>query len=355
MSGKTLTRLGHPSLPALTGDNRFLTMSRVGLVAVCLAFLGLRAAGVSLSLSTQAGIYLFGMVALNLPHGGYEHFANLRRRELDFRWRYLGCYLGLVGAFVALFVVAPVAGLALAIGVAVAKGGFGGLAVLDATSGTDHLPARWQRALAALVRGGAVMAVPLVAWPGVFQTFSHHMVAIFDPGALLPYTPYFETTRWVVGGGWLAAALAHVGVGFRRGGGRSWLVDAAETALLGAYFVVVPVVVAVGLYFPLWYSTRQVGRDVAIDAARGTGGPDVLDFEEPQRVALAAWGLLMAGAVLTFLLAGLLYRFAPNPLGSASPLVGGVAFWSVFVSIVALPHVVVGDWLDRRQGIWFVP
>lgn len=354
MSTAVPTRV-RPVLGAVESTNRPLTVSRLALIAVALVFGAVRLAGVSLSLSTQAGIYLFGMVALNLPHGGYEHFANLRRRRLSFRWRYLGLYLGLVAAFVGLFVLAPVVGLALAIGVAVAKGGHGGLRVLDATTGTDHLDTRFQRALAVVVRGGAVMALPIFFWPGVFQAFSHAMVAIFEPGALEAYAAYFGTTRWLVGGGWALAAVAHVGLGYVRGGGRSWLADAGETLLLGVYFAVVPVVVAVGLYFPLWYSTRQVGRDVAIDAARGTGGPDVLDFEEPQRVALAAWGLLMAGAVLTFLLAGLLYRFAPNPLGSASPLVGGVAFWSVFVSIVALPHVVVGDWLDRRQGIWFVP
>ena len=354
MSTAVPTRV-RPVLGAVESTNRPLTLSRLALVAVALSFGALRLAGVSLSLPTQAGIYLFGMVALNLPHGGYEHFANLRRRRLSFRWRYLGLYLGLVAAFVGLFVAAPVVGLALAIGVAVAKGGHGGLRVLDATTGTDHLDSRFQRALAVTVRGGAVMALPIFFWPGVFQAFSHAMVAIFEPGALEAYAAYFGTTRWLVGGGWTLAAMGHVGLGYVRGGGDAWLADAGETLLLGVYFAVVPVVVAVGLYFPLWYSTRQVGRDIALDSRRGTGGPDLLEFEDPQRVALVTWGILLAGAVLTFAIAALLYRFAPNPLGTASPLVGGVAFWSVFVSIIALPHVVVGGWLDSEQGIWMVP
>jgi len=354
MSTAVPTRV-RPVLDVLESTNRPLTVSRLALVAVAFAFGALRLAGVSLSLPTQAGIYLFGMVALNLPHGGYEHFANLRRRRLSFRWRYLGLYLGLVAAFGGLFVLAPVAGLALAIGVAVAKGGHGGLRVLDATTGTDHLDTRFQRALAVAVRGGAVMAVPIFFWPGVFEAFSHYMVAIFDPGALAGYATYFGTTGWLVGGGWALAAVTHVGLGYVRGGGQSWVADAGETLLLGTYFAVVPVVVAVGLYFPLWYSTRQVGRDIAVEERRGTGGPDVLEFDDPQRVVLVTWGLLLAGAVLTFAIAGLLYWFAPNPLGTVSPLVGGVAFWSVFVSIIALPHVVVGAWFDREQGIWFVP
>jgi hypothetical protein len=32
-----------------------------------------------------------------------------------------------------------------------------------------------------------------------------------------------------------------------------------------------------------------------------------------------------------------------------------VAFWSIFVSVIALPHVVVGSWLDGERGIWYVP
>ncbi len=355
MGSSTLAGHGAEAPVRRQSSNPALTLSRVALAAVAVFFLLLGGLGVRLSLSTQAWIYLFGMVALNLPHGGYEHFSNLRRRDLDFRWRYLALYVGMVAAFVGLFFLAPVAGLALAISVAVAKGGLGGVSVLDATTGTDHLRTRPQRLLAAAVRGGAVMAVPIFAWPGVFQTFSHYMVGIFEEGALMAVAPYFDVTRWLIGGAWALAAVVHVGLGYVRGGGRGWLFDAGETALLGAYFYLVPVVVAVGLYFPLWYSTRQVGRSMAIDAERGTGGPDLLDFDRPEHVTLAAGGLLLAGAILTFLIAGVLFRVAPHPLGGAPTVIGAVAFWSVFVSIIALPHVVVGSLFDRDQGIWFVP
>jgi len=355
MFGGTVT--SPEAMPTVVGrtNNAALTLSRVALLVVGAVFLAFAALGIRLSLSTQSWVYLFGMVALNLPHGGYEHFANLRRREMDFRWRYLALYVAMVAAFVGLFFLAPVAGLALAITVAVAKGGLGGVAVLDATTGADHLRTRPQRLLAAAVRGGAVMAVPIFAWPGIFQTFSHYMVAIFDPGAMAAVAPYFDVTRWVIGGAWGLAAAVHIGLGYVRGGGGSWLADAGETVLLGAYFAVVPVVVAVGLYFPLWYSTRQVARSLAIDAPRGTGGPDLLDLDRPEHVTLAAGGLLLAGAILTFAIAAALFRFAPHPLGGTTTAMGAVAFWSVFVSIIALPHVTVGSLFDRQQGIWFVP
>jgi hypothetical protein len=48
-------------------------------------------------------------------------------------------------------------------------------------------------------------------------------------------------------------------------------------------------------------------------------------------------------------LAGLVY-WLPGPTSA----VGWVALYSVFVAAIALPHVVVGGWLDRTQGIWAV-
>ncbi|WP_276259536.1 Brp/Blh family beta-carotene 15,15'-dioxygenase [Haloglomus litoreum] len=334
-----------------------LTISRAALVGVAVLFAGLRLAGRTPSLPTQAAIYLVGMVALNLPHGGYEHFANLRRRAHEFRYRYVVGYLAMAAAFAGLFLLAPVAGLALAVTVAVLKGGGGDLYVLRATTGTSHLRSRPQRLLAVAARGGAVMAVPIVAFPGTFRAFGAMMVAMVDPGALAPAASHFDTTRWLVGGGYGAVVLAHLGWGFHtRTGDGAWLADAAETLLLVAYFTVVPVVVAVGLYFPLWYSLRQVARELAVEAP-ALDGPDLLggDAASAGAVALRAWGVLVAGALATAAVAVGFSLALPNPLPTGSLYYDGVAFWSVFISVVALPHVVVGAVLDRDRGIWHVP
>ena len=334
-----------------------LTVSWAALAGLTLLFGGLRLAGYTPSLETQAAIYLVGMVALNLPHGGYEHFANLRRRVARFRYGYVGAYLLMASAFVGLFLLAPVAGLALAVTVAVLKGGGGDLHVLRATTGTSHVRSRAQRALAVAARGGAVMAVPIVAFPGTFHTFSALMVSMADPGGLAGLARRFELTRLLVGGGYGAVVLAHLGWGFRRRtGDGAWLADAAETLLLVGYFAVVPVVVAVGLYFPLWYSLRQVAREFAVESP-ASEGRDLLGGTDatPGAVALRAWGVLVAGALATAAVAGGFWLAVPNPLPSPSLRFGLVAFWSVFISVIALPHVVVGSVLDRGRGIWYVP
>jgi Brp/Blh family beta-carotene 15,15'-monooxygenase len=332
-----------------------LALSRATLAVLAVAFAVAAAADVTVPLRAQMVVYLVGMIALNLPHGGYEHFENLRRRQPEFRLGYVAAYLAAVAAFVAVLLVAPVAGLALAVTVAMAKGGLGGVKVLDATTGTDHLRTRFQRWLAAGVRGGAVMLVPMVAWPETFHAFGSLMVGLVEPGALAPYTDLYASARPVIAGGYVLALAAHVGLGYVRGGGRGWLVDAGESVLLAAYFAAVPVLVAVGLYFPFWYSARQVARTQTVADPVGDEDNDLLGASDASTVALRAWGVLVVGALATFAVLAGVYAVVPNPLAGAGVLPGAVAFWSIFISIVALPHVVVGSLLDERRGIWYVP
>lgn len=338
-----------------------LTVSRAALIVLIVGFTAGQFVDVQVPLRTQAGVYLFGMVAMNLPHGGYEHFANLRRRAASFQGWYVGVYLLAVGLFAGLFFIAPVVGLAVAVSTAVAKGGFGDLHVLEALYGTDHLRSRTQRVIAAAVRGGAVMVVPMVFWPETFYAFSTIMVNIFEPGALAGVAGNLQTRRLLLGGGYGTLLLVHLGLGYARAAGTgSFVADAAETLLLVAYFAAVPVVIAVGLYFPLWYSARQVARtraidDTVIDPDENSGLLDALDSDDPTEVTLMSWGVLIAGSIATFGLAAALWTVSPQPLGGASLLPGLVAFWSIFISIVALPHVVVGQWLDGDRGIWHVP
>lgn len=326
-----------------------MNASRAALLLLTVAFAGAYAAGTEPSLRTQMLAYLVGMVALNLPHGGYEHFSNLRRRGLPFGARYVGLYLAFVAGFVGLFLVAPLPALALAFGTAVAKGGHGDLRVMDALVGTGHLVSRPQRALAALVRGGAVMVVPAAAWTETFYGFTGYMLTVFDGALAGPAASALEAFATALGAAYGLGVLLHLGGGLATGGGvtRSWLLDAAETLLLVAYFALVPVVIAIGLYFPLWYSLRQSARSMVVEEARPSRTEGVS--------VVVAWGVLVVGALVTAAVGASLWLVAPNPLAGGSLLPGAVAFYTIFVCVIALPHVVVGEWLDFGRGIWYVP
>ena len=321
--------------------------SRLTLGALALGGIGATLFDVSLSMTAQMVGYLIGMVALNLPHGGFEHFANLRNRRVSFSLRYILLYLAALAGFVGLFFAAPVPTLALAFSTAVVKGGHGGLKVMDALCGTDHLRAGWQRALAVFVRGGAIMLVPLLAWPGVYISFSTYMVQIFGAQPPLPLATHLPEVQAAVGTVYGPALVAHLGGGlYAAGPSASWLTDLAETTLLVTYFAVVPMMLAVGLYFPLWYSLRQTARSTATAAAEPA----------PDRLSLPlTWAAMVLGALVTFALMAGFYVLVPNPLGNAGLLAGGVAFYTIFVCLLALPHIVVGEWLDPDRGIWYVP
>jgi Brp/Blh family beta-carotene 15,15'-monooxygenase len=328
--------------PLRSGDGataRILLGSRAVFVGLTAAFAVGAVAGVSLSVRVQSLAYLGLMGTVSLFHGGFEHVANLKGRGERFQARYLVAYVVLVAASIGLFLVAPAVGLVVALAVTVFKGGYGGLSVLRRTTGEElvHLRAWRGRAVGALVRGGAVMVVPYLFFPGIFSTVAAEMVALFDPNAFGRVAPLFGTEARALVGGWYAGLVAAYRLyGSLATGGRAWRAEAAETALLIAYFAVVPPILAVGVYFPCWYAARQVGRMTAAG-------------EDPTLSAVAR--RVLRGGVAPWLgalaiLAGLALWLAP-----ATPL-SWVALYSVFVAAIAVPHVVVGGWLDRTQGIW---
>jgi Brp/Blh family beta-carotene 15,15'-monooxygenase len=336
-----------PSTSSSTPATLALWGSRLSLGLLALAGIAAALLDVSLSMTGQMIGYLIGMVALNLPHGGYEHFENLRHRRVSFSLRYIGLYLTFLAGFVGFFFVAPVAALGLAFTTAVIKGGHGGLKVMDALCGTDHLRYGWQRGLAAFVRGGAIMLVPLLAWPGVYITFSTYMAHIFGAQPPLPLATHLPAAQTAVGTVYALALVGHLGAGlYVDGPSPSWRVDVAETTLLVTYFTFVPMMLAVGLYFPLWYTLRQTARTTAV--------ADTAPAEDPRSLPLT-WAAMVVGALVTFSIMAALYGLVPHPLGGAGLLGGAVAFYTVFVCILALPHIVVGDWLDQARGIWYVP
>jgi Brp/Blh family beta-carotene 15,15'-monooxygenase len=323
-----------------------ITASRLLLLGLTAGFGAAAAVGTELPLRAQLVVYLVGMVALNLPHGGYEHFTNLRHRGLPFGARYVAVYLLAVVAFIALFVVRPALALPIAFATAIAKGGHGDLHVMDAVVGSGHLHSRAQRALAALVRGGAVMIVPLLLWKPTYIGYSQLMVSLFDPSAMGTVATRIDTAAPFLLAGYGIALVAHLVSGLVTGGfSGDWLRDAVETLLLVAYFAVVPVVVSIGLYFPLWYSLRQSGRSMVAHRAEPATGLSIG----------AIWAVFMAGAFMTGLVGVALYLVAPNPLGIGTVLSGLVGFYTIFICVVAMPHVVVGQWLDSDRGIWYVP
>nr|WP_243700484.1 Brp/Blh family beta-carotene 15,15'-dioxygenase [Halorussus pelagicus] len=316
-------------------------------LALVAALFGLGAGG-DLPIAVRYLPFLASLVVFGLPHGAADHLAVGRLGGRHPLVAVGVAYLVGGALYLALWLVAPLLGFASFILLTWYHWGQGDLYVLLAVG--DHLRTRGQRLLALAVRGGLPMVVPLVAFPEVYRSVAAATVRLFDPGlvgvAALD-AAFRPETRLAVGGGLAALSLAALALGGVRGGwhSRGWRIDALETALLWAYFLVVPPVLAVGLYFCLWHSVRHVVRLLAVEDGGSSLAPGRLD------VGLAGFARdAFPNTVGALVVLGGLAVLAPPEEGFLSLL----ALYLVLLAVLTLPHTAVVTWMDRREGVWSV-
>jgi len=288
------------------------------------------------------------VVVLGFPHGAVD-WAALPRAvtgRLDPRWILLvgAVYLVAGGAYAVAWFFLPVASAVGFVALTWFHWGQGELHPLVAVLGADHLDSRPRRALFVLVRGGLPMLVPLLAFPERYRAVVAGFAAPFGGEfATWPVTPGVRLALGVTFGALTVAALA---LGYREADDRrAWAIDAGETGLLWAYFLVVPPVFAVGVYFCCWHAPRHIARvatldDVAAAALeRGRLAPATRRFAR-EAVLPTLGGLAVCWA---------LWVSTPQP---PTTLAGAAAIYLVAIAVVTLPHVVVVTALDRVQGYW---
>lgn len=288
-------------------------------------------------LPLAASVLVFG-----LPHGAVDYLvpARLGERSLTASMAVVGVLYAVVGgAYAALWLLEPLVAAAAFIAVTWFHWGQGDVHALVAFVGADHLDSTGLRAATAFVRGGLPMFVPLVAFPERYRAVVDAWVGLFGSDLSTAWL-FAETTRLVGGSVFLAVTVGVLLVGYRRGSGRSWRVDAGETALLWLFFLSVPPLVAIGVYFCVWHALRHVLRVVAIDG-NGT------DTARRAVAKFAREAAPLTGLALVFLVAfGLLVPVPPTSVASLA------AAYLVFIAVLTLPHVAVVTWMDRREGVW---
>lgn len=307
---------------------------------------------VSVPLSYQLVPLAISVVLFGLPHGAVDHLAIPRSRAEPVTTRWLAIvgvlYLVVGGAYAVVWFLAPVAAVAFFILMTWAHWGQGDVYPFVAF-GDAHPAGGATRVLMAVTRGALPMVVPFVAFPDQYELVVSTLVGLFDATAAGTVSAAFTpTTRLVVAAGLAGLIGATLAVGVRsagRSGRRSWLVDAAETALLVAFFSTVPPVLAIGLYFCVWHSLRHIVRLLAVDP----GAEAALDARR-YGAALASFGRdaapLTAASVLILVV---WYVVVPGTAADPLSLVGA---YLALIAVLTLPHVVVVGWMDREQGIW---
>ena len=310
-------------------------------------------AGLSVPLELQYAPLAVSIVLLGLPHGAVDHLAVPRVRGRPVTTRALlgvGALYGLLGGlYLAGWFLAPVLAFLLFIAITWAHWGQGDVYALLALADADHLRTRLQRAATAAVRGGLPMLVPLLSYPGQYRRVARALTGRFGVGAA-DLAPLFRVeTRLALGVGFALLTAAALAVGLHRApdgfGDRGWRVDAGETALLWLFFLAVPPVLAIGVYFCLWHSTRHIARLVLLD-------PDAVVGLRDGSLAPALRGFARDAAPLTAVslafLAGFYYLVPVRP----ATVEAAVGLYLVLIAVLTLPHVVVVALMDRVQGVW---
>ncbi|MCT9094812.1 Brp/Blh family beta-carotene 15,15'-dioxygenase [Haloarchaeobius sp. HME9146] len=292
---------------------------------------------------------LVSILVLGLPHGAVDHLVPARvdsgtsvRRSVVL---VSGLYALLGGIYLLGWFLAPVAAFAFFILLTWAHWGQGDLYCLHVLSDGRYPTTPVHRLLTVAVRGALPMLVPLVAFPGAYESVLAATVGLFgaDPATVAwAFTP---GTRIAVAVGFAVLVTGSLVLGARSPDPATWKRDATEVGLLSFFFAVVPPVLAIGVYFCVWHSLRHIVRVVGLD--------------EPSVAALARGDLVGAvrgfardatptTAISLVVLAGLAITVPQTPAG----LIGLVAIYLVLLAVLTLPHVVVVTLLDRRQGVW---
>jgi hypothetical protein len=321
---------------------------------IALGLVGLIVAGVGAGSRTlQLLPFLVSVVLFGLPHGAVDHLVpgrmdsriTLSRGMLLVGLGYAVAMLAYGLLWWALPVVAAVAFIALTL----LHWGQGDLYTLLRWADCAYYDSRLRRAVAMLLRGSMPMLVPLVGHPTAYrEVLAVFVTVVGGDAATVPPVDAVAVRMTVVvllaAGGLTVAwwALRWVQTDGRL---QPVLIDLGELLLLSVWFLVVPPILAVGVYFTMWHALRHLGRLAEVSPvtqpAFRAGAP-------ARAVAHMLWdaapltALALAGfAVAWFLL--------PMGTGGAMSLLG---FYLVGIAILTLPHVGVVTWMDRRQGIW---
>ena len=308
--------------------------------------------GLQVPLRVQVVPLVASVVVLGLPHGAVDHLALPRVQGRTPTWRGMGAvallYLVLGVGYAVVWFLAPAVAFVGFILLTWFHWGQGDLYAMRAFVRVEALDSPLRRWLAVAVRGGLPMLVPLLSFPGWYRRVARAHVSLFEGGSVADLAWLFRAeTRLALGVGYGLLVVSSLALGYvRTGPDRSaWAVDAGETALLVAYFLVVPPLLAIGVYFCVWHSLRHIARLVLLadgtrDAVRTGRFGSAL-----RRFAVEATPLTLGALALL----GALWLVVPRQPGD---VLGLLALYLVLIAVLTLPHVAVVTLMDREQAVW---
>ncbi len=307
---------------AATGNGWLIPALRVqtrGAAWLLAAFCVAAACGVRFGTAAQMAVLLGGMVLVGVPHGAFDPFVAesvlAPRFGPGWRWRFGAAYAGLTLLVLAAWWVAPAWTLVGFLAISTVHFGLG-----DAEDGlAPRAVPRW---LAVVAYGGLPVLLPLAAHPDAAAPVLAGLAGVPVPAMVDALRP----ALWLLPV-WAAAFAWVLWVAWRE------RLGVAERLLTAAAFVLLPPLLAFGLYFTAGHAMRHVLRLGAWYAPGDSG-------------RAARWLLRTivpwAGGTA---LAGLALAWRGNDL-TAAVLVPAFRV----IAALTVPHMVVTGWLGTAES-----
>ena len=279
-------------------------------------FCVLALAGIRFGIGAQVGVLLAGIVLVGFPHGAFDHLVArpLLRPRLGRAWWVpfgLG-YLGLAGLVWLAWMTAPALTLTGFLAASVLHFGLG-----DVEDGLA--PRRVPMAVSVLTYGALPVLLPAALHPAdaapVLAALAETPVAVMQDA--------LGTAAWLLPAWWIAFALV-VLAALREGRG------VMERLAMAAGFVLLPPLLAFGVYFGAGHAVRHVLR-----LGAWHGGP-------PR--AAARWlalTMIPAAAICAAGIGGLALLGQDTASDVLAPMFR-------IIAALTLPHMVVTAWLDAE-------
>lgn len=295
-----------------------LRMQSALAAALMAVFCAAALAGVGFGIGAQVAVLLVAIVLVGFPHGAFDHLVALPllRPRLGRHWWVpfgLG-YLALAGLVWLAWLAAPAATLAGFLAASVLHFGLG-----DVEDGLA--PRRVPVVVSVLTYGALPILLPMALHPADAAPV---LAALADvPAAVMQDTLGLAT--WLLLP-WCIAFAVVVLAAVREGRG------VAERLAMAAGFVLLPPLLAFGIYFGAGHAVRHLLR-----LGAWHGGP-------PRAAARwMAWTMLPAAAVCAAGIAGLAWLGRDAAADVLAPLFRVIA-------ALTLPHMVVTAWLDTGRA-----
>ena len=320
---------GKPSMGTRFANGLALAGGLLGLVMVVLDL----DAGLPLYLPMLASVLLFG-----LPHGAIDHLVvlGLAKRSLSLKALTLVCliYLSFVVAMLCLWWLAPLVAVILFLGITIYHWGradlaFEGLLNPAALQTTPRI----LKFNHSFLRGMFPIGIPFLAFPDATEAILNSCSIAFgyeyELGTTLPFIILIALILL------LLSELAYLSYQ-----GEQRKLRLAEDLGLIAFFVLIPPVLAIGLYFCLWHGFRHVLRLIRYVGSEDECGTA---FSQFKRFYCQALPFTLA-SVLILAVVLLLLR------GSVD-LSAFIGIYLVVISSLTVPHLLVVEWMDRQEGL----